>query len=366
VSLVVIGVGLGAPAVARADDIRDREWHLRYLGVAEAQRNARGEGVTVAVLDTGVDYRHPDLKGAVLEGRTFSGGREDARDDVGGHGTAMASLIAGRGHGARHRDGVMGVAPGARVLPVRTYGGGLVRSKALQQAIRWAADHDADVINVSQGYVDDSATRDAVDYAQAKGAVVIAAVGNTTQGDQKVAAPAMYPGVVAVSATNEHGNFAEESISGPEVVLSAPGTDIMAAGSGKRGMYATGTGTSNSTAIVSGVAALIKSRYPDMDAANIINRLIATADDKGPNGRDPQYGFGIVNPVKALTADEPFVKSNPLVKPSPSDAASAATAADDGSSSDFPLLGLAGLAALLFVVLAGLGFVLVRRGHASQ
>jgi type VII secretion-associated serine protease mycosin len=360
VALVLVGVGLSAPGAAHADDIRDGEWHLGFLDVAKAQQIARGQGVTVAIVDSGVDYRHPDLTGCLLEGRTFGGGRIDGWEDSTGHGTAMASLIAGRGHGPGHGDGVLGIAPAAKLLPVRVHSSDLGDGRGLVLGIKWAADHGADIINVSQGDVDSDNLHEATNYALEQGAVVIAAVGNANQGDQTVAAPGLYPGVVAVSATDHSGNIAEESVSGPQVVLSAPGTDIMAAGSGKRGRYATGTGTSDSTAIVSGVAALIKSKYPDMDAANIINRLIATADDKGPEGRDSEYGFGIVNPVKALTAGASKVKANPLISPTPS-ASSPEPFADDSSVHGIPILGMVGIGALLLVVLVGLGFVLFAR-----
>lgn len=364
VAFVIGAVAFGSPSVANADDVRDEEWHLGFLDIAKVQRITRGEGVTVAVLDTGIDFRHSDLKGALLKGHTFAGGRDDGWGDVDGHGTAMASLIAGRGHGPGHQDGVLGIAPGAKLLPVRTSTGGLENSRSLPQGIKWAADHGADVVSISQGDVDGEGLKEATEYALGKGAVVVAGVGNTNQGYGTVAAPAMYPGVVAVSATDQAGKFANVSVGGHEVVLSAPGTEIMAAGSGKRGKYGAGTGTSDSTAIVSGVAALIKSKYPDLDAANIVNRLIATADDKGPHGRDSQYGFGIVNPVKALTGDVPKTNANPLIKPphsSAKPAESATDAATGGTSSTLLLI----LSSLALIALAGICLALIIRNRSS-
>jgi subtilisin family serine protease len=148
-----------------------------------------------------------------------------------------------------------------------------------------------------------------VEFAIRHDVVVVAAVG-LPGGLGKVPAPASIPGVVAVSGVDKAGAIVA-SVSGPEVVIAAPGKDIAHATKG--GGYALGTGTSDATAIVSGVVALIRSKYPDLDAANVVNRLIQTADDRGPPGRDQRYGFGIVNPVRALTADVPRVDRNPLL-----------------------------------------------------
>ena len=361
---LLAGTGLAAPAPAHADSIRDQQWHLDYLDIAEAHKITRGEGVTVAVVDTGVDNQHPDLKGALLKGRTFAGGRSDGWRDATGHGTAMASLIAGRGHGPNDRDGVLGIAPAAKILPVRTSSGGPGQHSAIEQGVEWAADHGADIINLSQIGADVSDLREAVTYALDKGAVIIAGAGNTTSGHDEVQWPAAYPGVVAISGTDQEGEFSDYSVSGPEVVLAAPAEEVMAAGAGKRGRYGAGTGTSDSTAIVSGVAALIKSKYPDLDAANVINRLIATANDRGPDGRDPKYGFGIVDPVKALTADVPKVDANPLLPQSAASPANASpTAGDDNaelSPTGLTMAILAGGAALALAV-AVLAIVIRRR-----
>ncbi|MGH3730785.1 MAG: type VII secretion-associated serine protease mycosin [Micromonosporaceae bacterium] len=362
VACAVVAGGLGLPNPAAADGIRDRQWHLDFLDIAEAHKITRGEGVTVAVLDSGVDYGHPDLKGALLKGKTYAGGRGDGWEDSNGHGTAMASLIAGRGHGPGNRDGVLGIAPSANILPVRTGSGDLDTSRGFEQGIEWAADHDADIISVSLAMVDITDIQESVTYALDKGAVVVAGVGNTSQGHEEVMAPAVYPGVVAVSGTDQDGNFAEESVSGSQVVMSAPGTDIMAGGSDDRGRYAAGTGTSNSTALVAGAAALVKAKYPDLDAANVINRLIRTADDRGPEGRDSQYGFGIVDPVAALTDDVPAVKANPLIKPSGSASKPPAEAKNhDGAGIGPAGYGLIAIGTLGAVTLAIVALIAVNR-----
>ncbi|MGH8877981.1 MAG: S8 family serine peptidase, partial [Stackebrandtia sp.] len=293
------------PAAGYADDVRDGQWHLDYLNATGAHEISRGNGVTVAVVDAGVDHTHPDLKDAVLEGQSFAGGRRDGRQDATGHGTAMASLIAGRGHGPSHRNGVLGIAPAAEILPVRVKSGSSERNDArtLERGIDWAVEHDADIISIALTDIDDPYTEEAINNALDNNVVVVAGVGNTANGDTDVRWPARYPGVIAVSGVNRSGEFTDASTSGRQVVISAPATNIPAATTRGSQRYAAWTGTSAATALVAGTAALVKAEHPDLDAANIINRLIATADDQGPDGRDPKYGYGIVDPVAALTRD---------------------------------------------------------------
>lgn len=293
---------------AEADAVRARQWFLTTLRIAEAQTASHGDGVIVAVVDTGVDSDHIDLAGNVLPGADYArpeGGNGWIDED--GHGTAMASLIAGHGHGAA--DGALGIAPRAKILPARRIVTGDLETGETAEGIRWSVDRGAHVVNLSMVGADTPALRQAVEYALQHNVVVVAGVG-LPGGLGKVPAPARIPGVVAVSGVDKAGNTTA-SVSGPEVVVAAPAKDIPHAA--KDGGYSIGTGTSDATAIVSGVVALIRSKYPDLDAANIINRLVQTADDKGPPGRDEYYGFGIVNPVRALTADVPRVDRNPLL-----------------------------------------------------
>ena len=359
---------IAVPGVAHADQIRDQQWHLDYLDIEEAHRISRGAGVTVAVLDGGVDYTHPDLEGALLEGRTFAGGsRGDGWEDHNGHGTAMATLIAGRGHGPDNRDGVLGIAPEAMILPVRVKGKGFTENAALAQGIEWAIEHGADVINISLAGHDDPRVEEAINAALDAGIVIIAGAGNTANLDTEVTYPARYPGVVAVSGIDRDGNFTEESVSGNEVALAAPAVDIVAGelpDSGSR--YGVATGTSNSAAIVSGVAALVKSKYPHLDAANIINRLIHTANDRGPDGRDPQYGYGIIDPVAALTEDVPEVDTNPLITPSTSPSPTTSpTTLNAGTGLTPTSYTLIGTGTLLALIVAGLGVALIVRRRRS-
>ncbi|MGH3741709.1 MAG: S8 family serine peptidase, partial [Micromonosporaceae bacterium] len=268
-------------------------------------------------------------------------------------------------HGPDHGTGALGVAPEAKILPVRV-GNGRSSDRAVEQGIEWAADHGADVISIAIGGPSEGYFQDAVDYALEQDVVVVASAGNTSDGSTEVEWPAAAQGVVAVSGTDRDDEFSDESVSGPETALAAPAEDIMSAGSGERGRYNTGTGTSDSTAIVSGVAALVRAKYPDLDAANVINRLIATADDKGPEGRDPEYGFGIVNPVKALTENVPEVSGNPLL-PGASTAPTSVSPQAGEDSGPGPVgitLIFLGAAAVLAVLIAITIAAIRRRPHA--
>lgn len=339
---------IATPAVA--DGIRDQQWYLSFLNAEEVHKVARGDDFIVAVVDTGVDGNHPDLKGNVLPGMDLtvdSGG--NGWNDTDGHGTGMASLIAGHGHGANGSDGILGLAPGVKVLPIKT-GNDNTPGKSPSTGIRMAASRGAKVINVSLGGGNDPIMKDAVEYALSRGAIVVAAAGNTTQGARRVESPARLPGVLAVSGTDESGIFHSDSVNGPELGLAAPMTDIVSAS--RANHYRSGSGTSDSAALVSAAAALVWSKYPDLDAKNVINRLISTADDKGPKGRDKEYGFGVVNPLKALTADVPKIDHDPLdPSASPSKPAAAPTKNGDDAPAD---TGLPGYLVPMFAVLGSI------------
>jgi subtilisin family serine protease len=172
--------------------------------------------------------------------------------------------------------------------------------------------------------------------------VIVASAGNREENQPTVPWPAAYPGVIAVSATDRDGTLWSGSTTGPGVALSAPGVDIETLANhqpdGRPGGYLhVAAGTSASAPIVAGAAALVRARFPRLHAADVVNRLIRTADDAGPPGRDPQYGFGRLNLLRALTADVPSVSANPL-DGSASEASSAA--APGGSSSARPSRGL--------------------------
>lgn len=294
---------LAAPAAAQT--VRDYEWHIAALRIADAQKVTDGSGVTVAVLDSGVDASHPDLAGKVVAGKGFgtdaaADGRADA-DTKEGHGTAMSALIAGKGKG---RNSVLGVAPGVKIMPVST--GTAPTVGEIASGIRWAVDNGAKVINISIGRSgqDISVQRElsAIKYALDKNVVIVAAAGNTAQSGKGVAWPAKVPGVVAVSGVDEKFAAWEGSGKGAETVISAPATRLISAApkSVSSSGYVLSDGTSGASAIVAGVAALIRARYPQLDAKNVVNRLVSTALDRGTPGRDAEFGFGIVQPAAAL------------------------------------------------------------------
>ncbi|MFC9425022.1 type VII secretion-associated serine protease mycosin [Streptomyces sp. NPDC056987] len=308
---------------AHADAIRAQQWALDAMNTTEAWRHAQGTGVTVAVLDTGVDGTHPDLAGQVLPGKDLigfgarSGDRSWAR-----HGTAMAGIIAGRGHGSGRADGVLGIAPESKILPVRVIleGSDPARAKAraskggaLAEGIRWAADQGADVINLSLGDDSESAHPEpaedaAVQYALSRGAVVVASAGNGGEKGDHVSYPAAYPGVIAVTAVDEYGTHASFSTRRWYATVSAPGVDVVIADPDRR--YYEGWGTSAAAAFVSGAVALIRSAYPDLTPAQIKKLVADTARDAPTSGRDDARGYGFIDPAAALDAGAKLARTD--------------------------------------------------------
>ena len=351
---------LGQPSAAFADTVRDMQWHLRFLDVAKAQQVSQGAGVLVGVVDAGVDATHPDLAGNVLPGTDVFVGSNggDGWTDTDGHGTRMAGLIAGHGHGPGNADGILGIAPQAKILPARVGTSGFGGLTDIPDGITWTADHGARVISISAGSSNHTHDLDrAINTALARDIVVVAGAGNVSQGDNAVIYPAAYPGVVAVGGVDQNGNHSRDSVTGAQLVLSAPSVDITTAGLNHR--YGRSSGTSDATAIVAGAAALVRAKFPNLSAAEVIHRLTATAIDKGPPGRDDQYGYGIVNLVGALTADVPPLSPSPSASHAPSAPNPPAAAPPaSGSSTKWPLIG-AGI--VLIVLLAAGGVILTLR-----
>ncbi|WP_416901130.1 type VII secretion-associated serine protease mycosin [Micromonospora echinospora] len=332
-------------APAHANRIRNDQWHLRFLKVAEAHRFTQGEGVVVAVPDTGVDP-HPDLHNNLISGMDIiAGGSGDGRRDLNSHGTGMAGLIAAHGQGGN--SGALGVAPRAKILPIMASSKENVGdADSLAAGIKFAISRDADVISVSSVGGSNADLQEAIDAALAANIVVVAGVGNTPR-DFVVGYPARHPGVVAVGGVDREGNHAAVSVTGREIDVVAPATDIYS--TSMDGKYRKGTGTSNSTAIVAGAVALIRSRYPELPATEVVHRLTATAIDKGPPGRDDQYGYGVIDLVAALTADVPPLAAQSPTVSAPADATPTTTAAGPEAGGDGPvgwLLATGGLAAL--------------------
>ncbi|WP_285684368.1 S8 family serine peptidase [Actinoplanes sp. NBRC 103695] len=340
--LAAVALVAPAPAPARADSVRDKLWYLDSLDVAAAQRISKGSDVVVAVLDTGVDAKHPDLKGAVLAGNNTTRPGATGNADTEGHGTGMAGIIAARGRGDR---GVVGIAPAAKILPIRPADDPYFAA----DGIRWAVRHGAKVINMSFGLPDSETLHSAIREASDAGVVLVSSVGNTGDKDNKPDYPGAYPEVIGVGAVGRDGKVAKFSQHGPQVDLVAPGVDIEQAG--LYGTYRNGFGSSNSAAVVSGAAALILAEFPDLTPQQVADRLSSTAKDKGDKGRDDYYGHGELDLVKALTAPQPSSSSAPPTAGAP--AAAPPTSASDSDGGIPPLVFIgAGLLLLLLAVLA--------------
>ncbi|WP_233558866.1 type VII secretion-associated serine protease mycosin [Micromonospora radicis] len=344
-----------SPAVD-IDQIRSKQWHAAHLGLREAHRITKGEGITVAVLDTGVQP-HPDLKQNLLPGADLSDEGGDGRQDRDGHGTGMAGLIAA--HGQSQARGALGIAPKARILPVRfkkdSRGG---TADGLREAIDFAIRNGAQVVNISSAGAPDVQMQQATQRAAQANVVIVAAVGNMPS-DRHVGFPAAYQYVVAVGGIDRSGTHAEVSVIGPEVDVVAPAVEIYSTSIG--GRYRVGTGTSGATAIVAGAAALVRAKYPYLPADEVVHRLTATAIDKGPPGRDDQYGYGVVDLVAALTADVPPRGFGSAPASTPDGAGSTTAAADRPRADGERTATVRGLVTLGVLLAAGGAWALFAR-----
>lgn len=333
---ISVAAGLSLAPAAQADAYRDKEYWLAESGITKAWEVSKGAGVKVAVIDSGVDAQHPDLKGAVTGGFDASGaGTPNGQKSIGAkpeHGTLVATMLAGRGHqpasaspspspapAGAGPDGMIGVAPEAEILSVSTWLGsanpaGKSDQDQIPEAVRWAVDNGAKVINISLG----SATPQwpqswdaAFLYAEQKDVVIVAAAGNRVGGNLQVGAPATIPGVLTVAGLDRKGAASVDASSqGISIGVAAPAENLLGGLPG--GGYAEWAGTSGATPIVAGVAALIRSKWPEMSAKQVINRIVSTAKDAGPAGKDPLYGFGVLNAEGALKDSVPEAAVNPL------------------------------------------------------
>ncbi|MFH1430808.1 MAG: S8 family peptidase, partial [Candidatus Uhrbacteria bacterium] len=295
------------------------QWHMRMIGMPEAWERTKGKGAVVAVIDTGVAYldwgkfkKAPDLADtAFVDGYDFVNDRKQACDDH-GHGTHVAGTIA---QSTDNGIGVAGIAPEATIMPLKVLsarGSGSLTDIA--DAVRFAADHGAHVINMSLGGGGRSSIfESAINYAKRKGVTVICAAGNG--GKRKVEYPAAYPASIAVSAVGPSRELAFYSSYGPELAIAAPGGDkstgeengvlqnTLVRGNPEKFTYEFYQGTSMATPHVAGVAALIVSQgvtNPD----TVRKVLTESADDVGKSGHDDKYGYGILNADKATLAAE--------------------------------------------------------------
>ena len=287
-----------------------------WLEDFEAVRNLSGEGVVIAVIDTGIDASHPDLAGVVIGGADFSGaGTPGGTSPVGPsgfHATMVASLIAGQG---RITGGVIGIAPNAKLLSISVGLGleGADTDRQIAQAVRWAADQGADVINLSVSRASrnwPASWDEAFLYAMEKDVVIVAASGNKLDGLSSPTAPATIPGVISVTAVDREGNAS--AVSGAEGI----GISVAAAGIDMVGSYPNQdakkwSGSSAAAPIVSGLLALMIEADPSASSSDLIERLISTAKDLGEKGYDKDFGYGLISPSSAVSSRLSSIE-NPL------------------------------------------------------
>ncbi len=336
---VALGLLPALPAAgavaAPADTVRDtQQWVFNMMNVQAAWQVTEGSGVTVAVIDSGVYPQVSDLSGgSVIPGPDFTGLHTSPQNpNWGQHGTWMASIIAGHGHDDGF-DGVRGIAPEAKVLSIRVipdkgdpgYQGYNTEPEEriqgeLADGIMAAVKDHAQVISMSIGYSAPSGVvRNAITYARAHGTVLVASSGNSGDNDTQhgkaspgmapVSFPAEYPGVLGVGAVTSSGTQATFSSGNLSVQVAAPGKGVPA--QGRNGLYYTVDGTSPACALVAGVAALLKSRYPKITPALVTEALTSTAQQAPSGGYNVNTGFGIVD------ADAALVKAGQLMKERP-------------------------------------------------
>ncbi|MER7847264.1 S8 family serine peptidase [Kitasatospora sp. NPDC096077] len=408
-ALLATGIVVGPVAVPAAADgsIREKQWHLDAMHASEMWKTSKGQGITVAIVDGGFKLDHPDLAGQFLSGKDFSGGSGGVGSYTDGHGTEMASLIAGTGASVGG-TGAYGLAPAARILPLKINNGSATAASPsdfldqIGQAVNYAVDQGAKVINISQGMDEDRfAAADVAKLngilaqARARGSLVVASVGNEAQSGNPVSYPGGLPNVVGAGAVDHDVVATSESEQGPQVILAAPGMDIFAACVADTG-YCKSHGTSDAAALVSASAALVWSVHKDWTANQVLRVLINTAS-KPTDGsvRNNDVGYGVVRPRVALTdpgdpgpadvspvpAADPVPAASPSASAgSPAPAASASVpagspsavavgaptvAASSGSSGSGGVLPVVGGGAAGLVVVAAVVVLVRRRRRAA-
>ena len=306
-----------------------RPWALQRVLLDELWSQSKGKGVRVAVIDTGVDVKNPQLAHAVdvKSGRNFlpknlkdsngdkiARGSENGTTDTVGHGTKVAGIIAARPVSG---TGFVGLAPEATIIPIEQNdadGHGTVQT--LTDAVNYAIQSGADVINISQDTSNavqpDPSLESAIDTALSRKIVVVASAGNGgAGGNVKKTYPASFPGVLAVAASDRNNERASFSQSGDFVGVAAPGVDMIS--TVPKGGHCSDNGTSFSAPYVSGVAALIKAKHPEWTAREVVAQIEQTAE-RTIAGHDRLVGWGVVDPVRALTEDD-----HPIESPDPQD-----------------------------------------------
>lgn len=396
-ALAAMSVGF-APGAA-AYDTQSKQWYLEPMQAEQMWKVSTGKGVKVAVIDSGVNADTPSLKGQVLVDEVPKSVAYGATDDFVGHGTSMAELIAGTGAGG----GLQGLAPGAKIIPYRIEleglkGGAeeLEKTPDFIEAIRAAADTDAQIISMSFGSVGPSSKEEeAIEYAASKGKLMIASVGNKGQSKGSIGYPAAYPYVLGIAAVDSSLTVPDFSSPGNYVDLSAPGEGFPGwCDAAFRSYCDNKSGTSPAVAIASASAALIWSAHPDWTVNQVTRSLIDTAGRTWAKGKPSKYaGYGFVRPrivLKDPDYDAGSANVDPLARdnggdllansaspPSSSPSASAASQApEEGSTGGTSAAGSSveatngssilwiALAAAAVLVIGGAGAAVVRARRA--
>ncbi|MFC5478537.1 S8 family serine peptidase [Massilia suwonensis] len=311
------------PAMAVNDPYIGSAWHIGKIGAPSAWDSTQGSGITIAVLDTGVNAAHPDLKDRLVPGFNVQDNNTDT-SDLCGHGTAVAGTAAASTNNAM---GVAGIAGAARIMPVRivykdSTGGCPAYFSTIASGITYAADHGARVANVSfVGIAGSSAVKSAARYMKSKGGLVFISAGNNNIDENVVPDTAF----IIVSSTDSYDAKSSFSSWGSFVSLAAPGTGIWTTNNALG--YSAWNGTSFASPVSAGVAGLMMAARPDLSGEQVESLLFKTAVDLGAAGRDPVFGYGRVNAAAAVSAARAFV--NPVDATAPL----AAIAAPLGSSS---------------------------------
>ena len=325
-AVVVLGA-TGAAAVPddveepEVDPVQAAQYWLDDYGIRDAWETTRGAGVTIAVIDTGIGRGPVEFDGAVVGGADFSGrGSADGRSPVGAvdsnHGSWVGSLAAARGTGGG--AGMLGVAPEATLLSLSVGFGSSSSVPFVDQvadAIRWAVDNGADVINLSfttNTLEWDRSWDSAFLYAFQKDVVIVVAAGNRGTGTDEVGAPATIPGVLTVGGVDRNGKASvEASTQGIAIGITAPSEELL--GVSADGQLVVWNGTSGAAPIVAGVAALVRAAHPDLDADNVINRIVSTArSTAATRSNRALYGYGLIDAAAAVTDRVPRVDKNPM------------------------------------------------------
>jgi subtilisin len=295
------------------------DWGVVQNKVPEQWTKTKGKGVTVGVVDTGCELEHPDLAGAIVRDADFTGSRSGS-SDLAGHGTHCCGII-----GARDNDqGVVGVAPECSIVVAKGLGDdGSGSSEGLIRALEFCGKNNCDVVSASWGspYPDRNILA-AIKALNSAGIFVIVAAGNDGR-PNSVNYPAKWKDCISVAAVQRNGQVARFSSQGPEVDIAAPGQDILSTYLLSQGGYAKLSGTSMATPFVAGTVALCiavhrklkKPKTPLKTVEDLRNELKRTATDAGPQGHDPAYGWGLINPESLLTVED--LGGGPTTPPPP-------------------------------------------------